>query len=234
MKKFRFIIAALLLIGFTNSAYSQKNLWMPTNIGIYGGLGINMYGPDEFRIERETSLGYYGGVIGNFPISNIFIISGRLGYNPLDVKLKTTNYDDNMNPISKGHSDCRFDYLEISPILQFHNLFPLRNIYLLTGLEFGIPLTLECDEYCNCLIGDTSITQLDVQIPNKSLRVALVLGAGYVIQVSRNVFLTPEASFRYAFTDISTDEDMDTEKVNQVRLGLSLTFDLFRRMEMNE
>ncbi|HPD33760.1 MAG TPA: OmpA family protein, partial [Candidatus Kapabacteria bacterium] len=68
-------------------------------------------------------------------------------------------------------------------------------------------------------------------LEDKAARAALAVGAGYVIPLSRNVFLTPEASFRFAFTNISSNAYYDSWTVNQFRLGVSLTFGLARYEE---
>ncbi len=241
MTKFRFIIALLFVLCFTNIAYSQKNLWMPTNIGIYGGLGINMHQPSwtDFGVltglpipynQSSTALGYFGGVIGNFPINDMFTISGRIGYNALDGKIEASVTN---GIVTEEHTlDGRFDYFEISPILQLHNLLPVKNIYFLAGLEIGIPVTAEWDyTYYESVTPPTTTTIIGVAMPDKATRVALAVGAGYIIPLSRNVFLTPEASFRFAMTNLSSNAIYDSWTVNQLRLGVSLTFGLSKYEE---
>jgi len=235
MSKFRFLFPILFVMVFFSSAYSQTNMKMPINIGIFGGLGINMHQPswtDEAILtgtpipfnQSSTALGYFGGIIGNFPINDIFTISARVGYNALDGEIETSVISPT---ITETHTlDGRFDYLEISPILQLHNLIPLRNLYFLAGLEIGVPVTAEWDYTYFESLTPSSTTIFDVQMPDKATRFALAVGAGYVIPLSKNVFLTPEASFRFALTNLSSSAIYDSWTVNQLRLGVSLTFGL--------
>lgn len=240
MTKFRFILTFFLAMCLSNIAYSQEKMQMPINIGIFGGLGINMHQPswvDEAILtgapipfnQSSTALGYFGGIIGNFPINDIFTISARLGYNALDGEIETSVIN---GSITETHTlDGRFDYLEISPILQLHNLIPLRNLYFLAGLEIGVPLTAEWDSTYFVSSTSSETTFFNQQMPDKATRVALAVGAGYVIPLSKNVFLTPEASFRFAFTNLSSNATYDSWTVNQIRLGVSLTFGLSKYEE---
>lgn len=213
---------------------------MPINIGIFGGFGLNMHQPSWTDVgsqtgepipfnQSSTALGYFGGIIGNFPINDIFTISARLGYNALDGEIETSVIN---GSITETHTlDGRYDYLEISPILQLHNLIPLRNLYFLAGLEIGVPLTAELDYTYFESLTPSETTLFNQQMPDKATRFALAVGAGYVIPLSKNVFLTPEASFRFAFTNLSSNAIFDSWTVNQLRLGVSLTFGLSKYEE---
>lgn len=235
MTKFRFIVPILFAILFSASANSQDKLNMPINIGIFGGFGLNMHQPSWADVgsltgepipfnQSSTGLGYFGGIIGNFPINDIFTISARLGYNALDGEIETSVTN---GTIVETHTiDGKFDYFEVSPILQLHNLIPLRNLYFLAGVEIGIPVTTKWDYTYTESLTPSSTTTFDVEMPDKATRFALAVGAGYVIPLSKNVFLTPEASFRFAFTNLSSNATFDSWTVNQLRLGVSLTFGL--------
>jgi len=217
---------------FFSSAYSQTNIKMPINIGITGGLGLNMHNPDwtdhgpltgrPLRYNQtSTAIGYYGGIIANFPINDIFTISARIGYNNLNGTIKATATNGNITESTT--IDTRLEYFEVSPILELHNLLPVKNIYFLVGLELATPFTAEGDLTYTENSTPSTWSRMNTPMEDKVPRVALAVGAGYVIPLSKNVFLTPEASFRFGITNISSESSWT---VNQLRLGVSLTFGL--------
>jgi hypothetical protein len=60
------------------------------------------------------------------------------------------------------------------------------------------------------------------------LRLALALGAGYMMEIDDNIFLTPEVSFRLPFSNVSDFNGGTNNDWNfaQLRAGVSLTFGL--------
>ena len=217
---------------------------MPVNIGIYGGLNFNMHTP-SFNLpinsqrtinfnENKTSFWFSAGVIGNYPLNNTFTLSGRLGYNGLSGDLSenvifTGNPD--TNTVQDLHADLH--YLEISPVLQFHNLLPVKPLYFLAGLEFGIPISTKYTEKENQtspIPASLSISN-NANIPNPAVRIAGIIGAGYTIELKDNIFLIPEVSYRIPFTHVSSNQNFTTWDIPQLRAGVSLTFGLTKKQE---
>lgn len=222
MFKKTIIITIFSLIWFNALAFSQKTE-LPTNIGIYGGLGLNFhstYQPDQ---TSEMGLGPFGGFIGNFPITEMFTISGRIGYFNLNGRLNQT-----ISTIESTQLDAKLDYIEISPILQIHNVLD-NPLYFLAGLEIGVPLTAQYDLTIKTPVGETTVTGQDIE--NKATRIALAAGVGYTLELAKNVFLSPELSFRLPLTPVTTSTDRDKWNVSQLRLGLNLTFGLSKAEE---
>lgn len=215
---FRMILAILLVPAIALSALAQGKPYKgQTNIGLYGGLNINMEQPDFFGPASdptkfdENSTNYFmnAGFIANFPVSDMIAISARLGYNGFrgifeknDAKLETS-----------------LDFFEINPNVQFHNLIGNSPLYFLLGAELGIPMSAKYDFN---IAGGTN--QTGEEIPDKNFRLAAALGVGYVFDLGKNVYLTPEASFRLPFTKVSGENVWDSWTVPQVRLGVALTF----------
>lgn len=213
MKKLAFLF---LLIAFCTESRSQVKE-IPMNIGIYGGLNFNMHSPD-FRMstavnsifnKNATSLGGHFGFIGNFPLDNNFVITTRLGYNTLGGDLKSV--DDSTLETSIG-------MLEITPGMQFHNLFSGLDLYLLAGLEIGIPISNSYTYYLN--------GNAEQDIPEANTRIALALGAGWMFEPWDDVFLSPEISYRLPFGNVSNSASFDTWNIPQLRLGVNLTFSI--------
>jgi outer membrane protein OmpA-like peptidoglycan-associated protein len=243
MKRLFMLVMLLALLSY--SSYSQdKKKDIPVNIGIYGGLNFNfhtpnfMYGvvdivdPSIFygnvkNNKNATSIGGNFGIIGNFPIDNMFVISGRIGYNMLGGDLKDTT--------GLNTTKSKINYLEISPILQIHDILDGKGLYLLAGMELGIPLTKTFStDYV--IPGQTPVQTRtdfikDAEITNSKTRIALAVGAGWMFEVSDNVFLTPELSYRIPFSKVSSDSLYNTWDIPQLRLGVALTFGLVSENE---
>lgn len=228
----RILFLSIAFITAINFAFSQSNEnEIPFNMGIYGGLNFNFhtpsftYGVYDFNnnlvgnmvhTNNSNSLGGNFGFIANIPLSDMFYLSGRLGYNIMNGTLDDINTPTNQTKASLG-------YLEISPILQIHNLIENQGLYLLAGLELGVPLTKNYEfNYLaannNTYIGDKT------DIPDAATRVALAVGAGWMFNLGSNVFLSPEVSFRIPFSKVSNNALFDKWEIPQLRAGINLTF----------
>ena len=234
------ILTILLLISCKLSAQETKKD-IPFNLGIYGGLNFNFHTPnltygvynvnDPFNPffvgnmthrSNSTSIGGNFGIIANIPLDNMFVISGRLGYNMLGGELTDT--------VGTNTTNATLNYLEISPMLQIHNLIENQDIYFLAGLEIGVPLTKTVSaNYFSTLDGGTYILS-DLEIPETTTRFALALGAGWTFEIGDDVFLSPEVSYRLPFTKVANEPtDINSPSfyswdVPQLRAGVNLTF----------
>lgn len=233
MKKIM-VLAVIVLLGAMNVAQSQERE-IPFNIGLYGGLNFNMHTPNMTLLDindpnnsiiyedNQTSLGGNFGLILNVPLTNMFILTGRLGYNMVG--------GDIVDSESINTWKSNLNYLEITPGLQVHNLISGSGFYLMGGLEIGVPLTatrtVDYDD------GDVQISPLlpEADIPDAATRVALALGVGWMFEIGNNVFLSPEVSFRLPFNNVSNNEFLKTWEVPQIRAGLALTFGLGKQKD---
>lgn len=249
------IVAGLVCISISANAQTSKVI--PLNYGLYGGVNVNMHSPDFDYIladpnltelvlteliftENATSFGLNFGFIINVPIDDIFVFSGRLGYNPMGAILEQKTIVDGIQFNDEIYNDIEIvdeldasiGYLEVSPMMQFHNLIPVDNLYLLGGLEFGIPLvksstlteSINHDEvtFPN---GEQSLTVVNNEdILDMNIRFALAIGAGYMFEIDEDLYLTPEVSFRIPFSNVSSHASFDSWSVPQLRAGVSLTF----------
>jgi outer membrane protein OmpA-like peptidoglycan-associated protein/opacity protein-like surface antigen len=215
-------LAAIILTLTTVSVFSQDKE-IPTNIGIYGGLNMNMHSPDFnyltflngqgidiFHIYNKSATSFGGnfGAIANIPINNRFVFTGRLGLNSLGGDLKDT---------ANRSLSSTINMLEVTPGMQFHNLFSGTDIYLLAGLELGIPIS-------KSYTAETANGVVSEDIPSAMTRFGLALGAGWMFEVSDNIFVTPELSYRIPFTKVSDDTKFTTWDIPQLRLGVNITF----------
>jgi outer membrane protein OmpA-like peptidoglycan-associated protein len=66
------------------------------------------------------------------------------------------------------------------------------------------------------------------EFDSPSFRAAIALGAGYMMEIDDDIFLTPEVSFRFPFTDVAELDNPFSDGWNfaQLRAGVSLTFGL--------
>ncbi len=211
------IMMTVLLIGKLNA---QNVAEFPFLIGPNVNLNLNMHSPNGIRIQNQDvnlnfndnaiSPDFSVGLLGLFPLSNNFVLAPRIGYNRLNGELTEQNTNSKLN--------TSLDYFEISPVLQFHNLFGNNGLYFLAGLEAGIPISKNY----------TINNQNEQQIPDIATRLAGAIGIGYAIPLSETIFLIPEASYRIPFTKVSTSELQNQYfkdwQVPQIRAGLSLVF----------
>lgn len=219
MRKFLTLALMLSLSLIPLSLLSQdKDLKVPMSIGFYGGLNFNMHTPaftitnvTKFDINKTGVGGAIGGIF-NYPLNNTFVFSGRLGYNPIGTTLSKLDQNKNFE------LDASLPYIELTPVIQFHNLFPVKPLYLLAGFEFGIPVSTSA-------VLDSVGIKRDIET-NPNLRAAFVLGAGYVLKASKSVWITPELSYRIPFANVSSNAQLSKWSVSQLRLGLNITFSL--------
>ena len=223
---------------------AQDKMEMKPAIGLYGGLNINMHSPSfiynqEITLnvpfdESKTAYGFNVGLIGYIPISEVFVISPRIGYNSMSGLLEKTG-----TPVVTGEAapimelDAKLGYLEISPILQLHNLVPVKNLYFLAGLELGIPMSKSYDY--KMVENGTTLNPVSADIPDASVRIAAAVGAGWIFELSETVKLGAEVSYRIPFSKVSSSTistaNFDKWNVSQLRAGLNLTFDIFGKKE---
>ena len=113
MKKLLCFISAIAII-FSLSVSAQTERVVPPSLGIYAGLNVNMHSPDFiYPIEsnemnfNNSATGFGGalGFTGFLPITNMFVLSGKIGYNGLGAMLSKDDYE----------LDASLNYIEISP-----------------------------------------------------------------------------------------------------------------------
>ncbi|HRP02359.1 MAG TPA: OmpA family protein [Candidatus Kapabacteria bacterium] len=231
------VLLILLVVLSLNLNAQQKKKDIPFNIGLYGGLNFNFHTPDfgygvialdgtwvgnMTHRSNATSIGANLGLIANIPLDNMFVISGRLGYNMLGGDLKDT--------VGTNTTHSKLNYLEISPILQIHNLIEDSPLYFLAGLEIGIPLTTSTSGHYTSTLTSGDYVIPDTDIPEAITRFALAIGAGWTFEISDDIFLSPEVSYRLPFTKIAnanpilTAASFNPWDVPQLRASLNLTF----------
>lgn len=224
------LLITLLSMQVVNAQNTKKS--MPFNIGLYGGLNFNMHNPNFYEdvydlsvfpptymftnkyADAANSIGWNLGLIANIPLSDMFVLSGRFGYNVMGGDLKDTS---GFNTLT-----TKLNYFEISPVLQIHNLIEDSGLFFLLGAEFGLPMTNSFHyTYDN---GTTPFVSPEKDIPQTETRIALILGLGWMFEISDDVYLTPEVSYRLPFTKVSAEPILDSWKISQIRAGLNLTF----------
>lgn len=248
MKKFFASLLLLSALGLPANAQQKADdkLIMQPAIGLYGGLNINMHSPSFSYVtnandpllravypftKSKTELGFNIGLIGYIPITEMFTISPRLGYNSMCGKLESNIVAGTAR--TTNEFDATLSYFEITPILQIHNLIPsVKNLYFLVGPEIGIPMTKEftlsstfVDPMINTPAVVTKMPEAD--IPDAGVRVAVAIGAGWMFELTDKWKLGAEVSYRIPVTKVSTNDFLDKWNVSQLRAGINITYDLF-------
>lgn len=241
-------LCILLLVFASINGYSQTK--PPVMYGFYGGLNLNFHSPN-FTVGNNpkanplgindsaalfnsngTSVSLALGAMVNFPLDERLTVSARLGYNNMGGKFTTTGKIWNLgktDSVTTEHTlDASLHYLELSPVLQVHNLFENVPVYFAGGLEFGMPLSASYTQSetvpTNTFGGATSNYATDASIPDKSVRLALLIGAGYRYKINATTFLSPEITLRIPFTNVSSNAALSTWSIPQLRFGVNLTF----------
>lgn len=251
-KMFGFFL--VLIMGMNMYAQDKDVMIMRPAIGLYGGVNINMntidipffYLPStglpfqsSFN-ENLTSYGYNVGLIGYIPFSDYVVLAPRIGYNTMNAVFNKDYSFTYLNTTynTKNEYDAKLAYLEITPAVQLHNLLPIKPLYFMLGFELGIPMTNTYTATLNDGVNPASVTEGD--IPAKvNTRMAAALGVGALFELSDYVKLGAEVSYRLPLNDVSSFEDKVTYpngaswKINQLRAGLSLTFDIGGRSDCN-
>lgn len=235
-----------MLILSTIASFSQNpKPIFPWNFGIWAAYNGNFFS-EELKWYTSTnglvattsdnifSSGFGFGGIFNYPITNNLFVTGRIGYNysQADLNFYLYNYSTGILDIYEKDFQITLSYLEITPGLMFYPQIPnLENLYFIGGFEIGSFLT---KDYQN------NYWQSSGEIPNVKTRFALTLGAGYTFQISDNVFISPELSFRIPFTKVYNADYPDlvdafgnvlathNEQLSftQLRIGANLTFSI--------
>lgn len=257
MKKLNSIILILTTLFICYNLNANDTKKMPLNLGVYIGGNVNLHNANYYlatpngvngggyfqdlkpfisEYGNQTSLGLNGGFIINVPIDEMFVFSGRLG-------LFGAGANFNANYVSPFAALQTFDSLyndefnssllfgELNLMMQFHNLLPIQDMYLLAGFDLGFPINANVDRNENTNLRDPNGNILSTEtrsnsfdIPDASMRMALAIGAGYVIEVDKDLFISPELSFRFGLNDISSNTEFSPWSMSQIRFGVNITF----------
>lgn len=240
------ISAALLNIGTA----SAQSIIPKQRLGLYGAAAFNFsnadvqvwqtpintdpllsrYANDTLRYDDgSTNVSFVGGLIYGHPINDMFHFTGRLGVNWLNASASADQAISSDSSLTHNLS-ADLVYLEIAPGVEVYNLFGETPIYLLGGLEFGFNLSSSREQLTDLYVNDDyraqEVTTGPTEVVETSLRAALMLGAGYTLQLSEKIWLQPEISYRLPLTQISSSDVSSPWKIGQLRLGVNLTFDI--------
>jgi len=215
----------------------------PINFGIYLGGNLNMHSPDLNLLDNSNSitvpfnentntLGLNVGGIVNFPLDRTNWISLRLGFNGMSSDFETSiNNFETTDTSAVYNLENSISYFEIAPMYQIYDLIPVKNLYLMAGLELGIPISTSYNFNRDFTIEtndpktiNNEIESGDFNSPN--IRFAAAFGVGYMIDIKENFHIAPELSFRFPFSDAMGDINIDSWKIPQLRVGVNFTYSI--------
>jgi outer membrane protein OmpA-like peptidoglycan-associated protein len=190
---------------------------------------LGRFANDSLRFtEGSTGVTFVGGGLLMFPINRMWHVGGRVGVNWLNASSTFTQAVAQDSLLRHEWSASNI-LIEISPTLEIHDLFPVP-LYLLAGLEFGIPISASRQQTTFLDTNGTEVLQEittgAADVPGTSVRSAVIMGAGYTIELGKKVWLQPEISYRLPLTDVSSDATHSPWKIGQLRIGVNLTFGL--------
>ena len=240
MKKvfLQLIILSLFVLVVNAQDGEAKESPRKINFGAYLGGNFNLHSPDlnfsgQYNMlpmnytepvfnSNASVLGFNGGLIFNHGITDMFLFTARIGYHTLSADLDGEAV---INPLPENHTlEQSLGMLEITPGVQVYNLLPVDNLYLLGALDMGF---LVNNEYNITSSADDQVFAIDGQeLPNSNTRFAIAIGAGYEIAFNEKWILTPEVSYRLPLTDVSNADFVNGWSASQLRLSVSLAYDL--------
>ena len=239
MKHFASIVAASLL-GLT---VATAQVIPPARFGGFVGFGLSQVSPsvqtwrsfssvpsglqpfvnDTTRfLKGSTGLGVGIGIMGGIPLGSMVHLTGRLGYTSLSGMATATQTG---SPRDVSHElDVFMSTLEISPAVEFYGLFGQASFHPLVGLELGLPLATSITQRATPSDGDATTFVANADVPESSVRAALMLGVGYTIRVNRSWYVQPEISYRAPLTNVSSAAAYAPTSFSQLRIGINVFF----------
>lgn len=195
--------------------------------GICLGTNLNMHSPLfqynssdgflDFNKNKSNITGFFG-IEGDYRFSKILVFSGSLIYNFLGTELESSVGSGSYN----YKLDSKIHYIELSPALCFENIIYSENIYFPVGFDIGIPISQKYQIITNENI--PRIIQNEISIPNASLRLGVFFGLGYKYQISPDICLKPELTYRLPFTQVSNHSSFDSWTIPQIRFNIGILF----------
>lgn len=236
-------------------ADADENQFKRAHHGIYIMLNANMHDHDFmfpylYDLHNQETMAFAGpantymaaiGLVTNIPISKKFVFSGRLGLN-----IMGGTFEEDMifagqpDTMTTQTMDFGLNYFEISPTIQYHD-FLIDNLYIMAGIELGLPFlarftrleTITGPEEVEFeKDGKSRLYEQEVEFPDTGTRLAGIIGVGFTFPVGKKLFFSPEISYRYPVTQVSSSDKLDSWNVSQIRFGISLSFDLSRKSDI--
>lgn len=222
----------------------------PARLGAYGGVSLNMNDytgrvwslPSGTKPEQQfepfvnnslafgsgsTGAALHLGFMATLPITSTIHLSGRAGYNGLGGSASAEQRLADSTVTHKHTSTIGM--FEVSPTFEFYGLFDGIDLYPLAGLEIGMPVVATYEQTAS-FVGtgiQTQVNQVlarDVDVPNTTVRAALMLGMGYTFKYGTGTWVQPEISYRLPLTNITSATEYSPWKIAQVRFGVNVTW----------
>ncbi|MBU3742022.1 MAG: hypothetical protein FGM24_07015 [Candidatus Kapabacteria bacterium] len=222
----------------------------PARLGAYGGISLNMndytgrvwslpsgtvpqtqllpFRNDSVAFGNgSTGAALHLGFMASLPITPTIHLSGRLGYNGLGGTATATQRRGD-STVTHEHTSS-IGMFEVSPVFEFYGLFDGVDLYPLAGLEIGLPVVATYEQTAS-FTADSIQTQLsqvlarDTDVPNTTVRAALMLGLGYTMKFGTSTWVQPEISYRLPLTNITSATNYSPWKIAQFRFGVNITW----------
>ena len=245
----------LTIVALLTTGVASAQVIPPLRVGLSGGLTLNPLSPsvqvwrgfgatqpqfapfvnDSLRFTSGSmGLGGAFGFIMGFPVTRMIHISGRIGYNSMS---GSSSVQQLVAPTTVVNElDMFSSTLEISPVAEFYGLFGDVSLHPLVGLEFGIPLAATVSQTATATAQNTETVQTfadGTDIPESSVRTALLLGLGYTIRLdSSQWYIQPEVSYRLPLSNISSAATYSPTSFSQIRIGVNVFFGFADKKEI--
>jgi outer membrane protein OmpA-like peptidoglycan-associated protein len=210
--------------------YSQEIIW-GNSLGLFGGANLNMHSPNmkpsftflPYAAELDVkdainSFTGFAGIEGDFQLSKLFVLTGRIGYDFAGVNFQTKSVNTNYDLKTSLH------YLDFTPMVKLVNIIPsLESIYFTTGFNFSVPIIKKYD--VTQQVGSTQRNDLGT-IPQTQMHFSVPIGIGYIWKYNWELAIIPEVSYNIGLSNVSSNIKWEDWKLNQLKAGVSITYKL--------
>lgn len=202
----------------------------PFQFGFHLGPNLSWVKPESDGFSRDgMKIGFDWGIVGEFNILDNYAFTTGFNVNFMYGDYVFPSFTEAGNAV-EVHRSVKAKYIEIPLILKMRtnelNNFGLR-IYGEVGYGFGIKMSVNADD--NYYVGNTQVDNTDLRDPDeefKTIRSALILGAGVEIPLGGSTFIVAGIQFNNNFNNILKEVVVNNEDFEQKAivnfLGLKL------------
>lgn len=248
------ILTALILMACGAAAAQDRETIL--KVGAYGAFNLNNHKADFSEVPgcpscspgfRDGSgTGLAGGILVELPLPPQYGLGVRLGISQLNsqlTRMENIGNTEELDPpgvtdaMSEHLIDAKISVLAIEPYFRYKFF---KGLWASAGVNFGVGMTHKFDQKetlkePNGVVFKETDTKTrnefhNLDIPDfNSMQMFGAVGLGYELPLGSRASLSPEVKYFLPFTKVSNLE----WKANTLALGVSVTYDIWKPLEVN-
>ncbi len=201
--------------------------------GITAGLNVSSLSKDGYE-DSKSKAGFYGGILMNAPVSEMFSIQPEVLYSQYGAKVTRVDAGTVLGNTytSKSSASLNLDYITVPIMFQFH---ATPAFYIEAGPEFGFLVNAKAKDYSSTVVNGSETTTSNESGDIKDNYSSFNMGAGLGLGFNFTENLGINARYVAGFTDInkknedengntSLQNDGNKNRNNTFQVGLSYKF----------